>query len=410
MTDKLEKALRDAKKSFVPKEPDWDAVDAKLFARIEADKKSERDARVARVAPASRTWAWVAGGLAVAAAAAVFVGKHTSRAPFDAATSASAGAPASALLAHAGTGDVLIGGAASAPGTDVRAGDILETRGATAYLERAGTQGAKPAVTWDVEDQSKVTVTRASGTLIVAVDKGAVEAQVTPVPSGEAFAVDVAAADGRVTRVAVHGTHLRVARVESAGKIKVVVDLNEGVVSIGTPPRTGSTYGTLVTAPAHVELDAQDPSGTIVVSHAQKDVRAAVDLAAAIVASSAVAQLPAQAAPNAPAPTAPAPVAAPVAPRPVAHPAPPEPAVDPNAPDTIAKGVRQCMASHAPPADAQVRVSVSTALELHMNDRGFPDFARFDPPLPKDVQDCASGVIYKTRFASGGTTKIQLDF
>jgi hypothetical protein len=86
------------------------------------------------------------------------------------------------------------------------------------------------------------------------------------------------------------------------------------------------------------------------------------------------------------------------------------PPIDPNAPDTVAAGVRQCMAAHAPPPDGQLRVSVSTTLELHIGERGVPDYARFDPPLPKEVQDCAGGVIYKTRFAAAGTTKIQLDF
>src|SRR5262249_49662673 len=67
----LDKALKDAKKSFVPKEPDWDAVDAKLFARIEAADRAESDARVGRVGRAPRAWGYVAGALAVAAAAAV---------------------------------------------------------------------------------------------------------------------------------------------------------------------------------------------------------------------------------------------------------------------------------------------------------------------------------------------------
>src|SRR5262249_7704230 len=114
MSDKLDKALRDAKKSFVPKEPDWDAVDAKLFARIEADKKVDHDARVARVASAPRAWAYVAGGLAAAAALAVFVGKHATHVPQG--TTAANGSPASALMAHSGSGDVLIGGRASANG------------------------------------------------------------------------------------------------------------------------------------------------------------------------------------------------------------------------------------------------------------------------------------------------------
>ena len=62
-----------------------------------------------------------------------------------------------------------------------------------------------------------------------ALDDGAFEAQVTPVPSGEAFAVDVATPTS-IVRIAVHGTHLRVAR---AGT-RVTVDLTEGVVSIGS--------------------------------------------------------------------------------------------------------------------------------------------------------------------------------
>jgi hypothetical protein len=158
-----------------------------------------------------------------------------------------------------------------------------------------------------------------------------------------------------------------------------------------------------------VELDTHDPGGTIVVSHVQAEVRPPVDLTAAIAASNAAGSPLAQAVPTAPAAPAPPP-SGPVAPRPTAHPIPSEAPVDPKAPDTVANAVRQCMAAHAPPADGQLRVSVSTALELHINERGMPEFARFDPPLPKDVQDCASAVIYKTRFASSGTTKIRLDF
>src|SRR5258708_4662206 len=70
--------------------------------------------------------------------------------------------------------------------------------------------------------------------------------------TGEAFAVDVVNPDGTSSRIAVHGTHLRVARDGD----HVVVDLSEGVVSIGAPARVGSTYGELVTAPAHAELTA----------------------------------------------------------------------------------------------------------------------------------------------------------
>ena len=95
------------------------------------------------------------------------------------------------------------------------------------------------------------------------------EAQVAPVAAGEAFAVDV---DG--ARVAVHGTHLRVER--QGGH--AIVDLREGVVSIGLPPKSGATYGDLVTAPAHIEFDVADPHGTLKVSHESSRVRAAISL------------------------------------------------------------------------------------------------------------------------------------
>jgi hypothetical protein len=398
MSERLDKALRDAKKSLQPKEPDWDAVDAKLFARIEADDK----VRVARIGSSSRAWAWACGGLAIAAAAAMFIGKRPAPGAPGAlealAPSAGSSAKASALVTRSGAGEVFVAGASASSGADVRAGDAIETRGAIAFFERPG------AVSWDVEDQSKLTVTKANASLVLSLERGAVEAQVKPVASGEAFAVDVAAADGKVTRIAVHGTHLRVAR---AGA-RVTVDLNEGVISIGAPPRTGSTQGTLVTAPAHVELDAQDPSGTLVVSHAPGDVKAARDLPApsssaptAAMPQSAVAKQP----PAPPAPPAVAPVARPAAPHP-----PPEPAVDPNAPETITRAVKACMGAHTVSGDPQVKVSVSTTLELHLTERGMPDFARFDPPLPQPAQECASAAIYKTRFTSGGTVRIRLDF
>ena len=112
------------------------------------------------------------------------------------------------------------------------------------------------------------------GSIVLALRVGAVEAQVTPVAMGEAFAVDV---DG--VRVAVHGTHLRVARAERGGSW-VVVDLSEGVISVGAPPKAGSTMGVLVTAPAHVEFSTTDVDRTLRVEHDPARVRAPVDPAA----------------------------------------------------------------------------------------------------------------------------------
>ncbi len=427
MKGKLEKTLREARRDLVPNEsPDWDAIDAKLFARIEADKKATDASRVARLTSQPRAWGVVATALAVAAGVALFVA-HKSQKPNShvarnglSSESASAGAAkASALVLQRGADQVLVGGAPIAPSlkiaTDVRAGDTVETRRTTAFFERPG------AVTWTLEEESRISITKAAGTLIVSLERGAVEAQVTPVASGEAFAVDIAASNepnAVITRVAVHGTRLRVARIEGRAKgATVIVDLSEGVVSIGAPPRFGSTYGTLVTAPAHIEFDAGDPS-TIHVSHQLSDVRAPLDLAAAIGTPSPV-SMNSSTAPDPHSgseaardahPPAPVAVLAPAVPQKPAAATPAAPERDPNAEQTVASAVKACMAGRPQAADAQVRVTVSSMLELRISDIGAVDLAKFDPPLPVDVQSCAANAIYKTRFSNRGTVRIKLEF
>jgi hypothetical protein len=426
---KLDLAVLAAKKSLTPKrEPDWDAIDAKLFARIDAAEATEEAGRVARLGPASRTrgWSLVAGGLAAAAAIAVYAGHKPGAAPIDGAATAAAPLTASALV-RAGSErdprDTLIAGAPASAGAILHVGEVIETHRASALLEReapasggGGAPGA-PLVAWSVERDSRVSVAKATGALVVSLDRGAVEAQVTPVPSGEAFAVDVPGANGSVTRVAVHGTHLRVSRVEVGDHVKLVVDLSEGVVSIGAPPRAGSTYGALVTAPAHVELDTADPS-SLVVSHLPEDVRTPVDLTRARAAST-VGQVPASAvaqngaqigAQNGAPSTQSHPAVSPqIAPRPVpAAPRPPE--ADPNAEATVSAAVKACMAGRTQAPDGEVTVTVSSTLEIRLQDDGAVDLARFNPPLPPDVQLCAANAIYKTRFPRSGTLTIDLKF
>jgi hypothetical protein len=422
--DKVKLAVEAAKASLGSgQEPDWDAIDAKLFERIEAAEASEEASRVARFGPSSRTrgWSLVAGGLAAAAALAVYAGHKPGTTPIDRAAMAAAPETASALV-RAGNdarGEVLVGGVRASAGATLHAGEVIETRRATALLERESPiAGAAPLVAWSIEEDSRVTVAKVTGTtgaLIVSLERGAVEAQVTPVPSGEAFAVDVTGADGTVTRVAVHGTHLRVSRVEVGDHVKVIVDLSEGIVSIGAPPRAGSTYGTLVTAPAHVELDTADPSA-LVVSHEAEDVRVPVDLTATRAAST-VAQAQAQAQNQ----TSPAAqnvaqssghATAPglqIAPRPTPAAPPQLPPVDPNAEATVAAAVKACMAGRTR-ADGEVTVTVSSTLEIRLHDDGTVDLPRFTPPLPPDVMLCAGNAIHKVRFPRSGTLTIDLKF
>jgi hypothetical protein len=73
----------------------------------------------------------------------------------------------------------------------------------------------------------------------ISLESGAVAADVVPVPGGEPFAVDVAG-----KRVAVHGTHLRVAMLGDS----VEVAVSEGNAVIGAPAGEGRTEGPLVLA------------------------------------------------------------------------------------------------------------------------------------------------------------------
>ncbi len=73
----------------------------------------------------------------------------------------------------------------------------------------------------------------------LALETGAVSADVVPVAGGEPFAVDVSG-----KRVAVHGTRLRVALLTGA----VEVAVSEGSAVVGAPRGAGRTEGTIVAA------------------------------------------------------------------------------------------------------------------------------------------------------------------
>jgi hypothetical protein len=294
---------------------------------------------------------------------------------------------------------------------------VVEGRGAQATFARAG------HVTVVLEAGSRAVVQKVEDPLVLTLDRGAVDAQVVPVPSGEAFAVDV---DG--SRVAVHGTRLRVAR--EAGR--VIVDLSEGIVSVGRAPRVGSVLGTLVTAPAHAEFAAADIRATMTVTHDPAAVRELVtpfEAAASSAATTAIANPPAPA--RSPAVAADGRPALNTAPRTTTSPpaesavepppppagvgstaasaeTPPTSSPDPDAENTVAKAVRACISEHPRPAD--MTVVVSTTLHLWVGDDGNVRSARFEPPVAPDVNACAAEGIYRTRFTKSGSVKIRVDF
>lgn len=422
-TKALDAVVREAKELLVVREPgastharqdpsaelDWDRLEARVMASIEKEKPAlllDVEAARARSGLFSREGALRTGALllSIAAGIALFVRKDRDVAWIDVVPGSVERAPASALRATDGVGEARIEGVVATPGYVVREGDSVDVERVRAVFERSR------KVVWFVEQQkpdatdaARVHVKEAGEPLVLSLESGAVEAQVAPVERGEAFAVDIETERG-IVRVAVHGTHLRVARSGS----HVVVDLTEGVVSIGVPPRKGSTYGTIVTAPAHVEFDADDLT-SLRVDHAPSSVRAAVPLGnfdhapppprtEPTVASSASSEEPPPPSPQTPAKEPPS-----------SPQGKPEPTREPSSPrDVIFAAVRACATGRGRADD--VRVSVTSSLRLRISSSGRVESAQFSPPLSPDIQACASKTIYKTKFSEKGLVTIPIEF
>ena len=398
MRDAFDKMIRDAREEWGKTElgrVDWDAADRKLFARIARERRAE----IERLAPGNRR-AWALGAIALTAIAmaAIVGGKVQDDRSLDARQ-----LPAEertenllALTAIEGNGEVLIDGRHAVVGSSLGLGSVVEPRDAQPTVV------APDKLTFVVERWSRASVAHLQGPVVLALDTGAVEAQVVPVARGEAFAVDV----GR-SRVAVHGTHLRVSRVGD----HVVIDLNEGTVSLGEAPRMGSTSGTLVTAPAHAEFSADDVLGTLTVSHDPSVVRPPVSLGApeqSTESSAATGPASGRSETREPRAGSASTVAQPRADLRLPTAALPLSPRDPNAETTLGAAVRACLAER--PSAENVTVSVSTTLHLTLRDDGSVRLARFDPPVAPDVNGCAVQAIYKTRFARSGDVAIGVDF
>jgi len=397
---KLDDLIRETREAKTP-EPDWKAIDEKLFERLETEKSSapadapreeERGARV--------VWIGAALSLAAAAAALVFVHPAHDGVAVEHASSQSAGVVVA--------GDVTSGGAAT---KNLASGDRIDVVDSVAYFESKNAAG-EMAVRWSSQGGSVLRVEHAVSPLVLSLEKGVAEAQVTPVPSGEAFAIDVTASSGDVVRVAVHGTHLRVAR----NGDKVAIDLTEGVVSIGAPPRRGSTIGTLITAPAHVELDARDLA-SLQVDHAPSAIRAAEAVSPVIASAQPIdlvgdarrvdsqgdALLPSPVSNDvrhAQSQTSRSTTTTNTSPNVAAPPAPQMLTTE----DALAGAIAACGQDAVAP-----QTTFTTNLVLTVNDDGSVQNARFHPPLLPEARDCAANVIYhRTKLSGAGHVEVPI--
>jgi hypothetical protein len=439
----LDQLIEEARGSLKPRQIDWEKVDAQLFARIDAEKPGSETSgvrksglpsplRFAQIKGREPSRTWQVGGLLAIAAAFVFV-MHRPAADSDATFDADRAARNGSSSAHAETavmigalqpgGDVRVDGEVAVAGRSLRALDAIETT--STHVDLASANGsAAGAVAWRVEDHSRVSIGNLGGggsPLVVDLASGALEAQVTPVERGEAFAVDlrgdaneVANGSHDVIRIAVHGTHLRVSRVPSRNGQgdKASIDLTEGVVSIGFPPKSGSTYGKLVTAPAHVEIDiarffaADGADQAVTVDKNPAAVRTPETPTAhdATTSQNTLAN-------EEPAANEAADESHPLAPVPVAnsndqaHATSADhvssSAIDERATESIRVAAHACAAVRE--SSNEVRVTVSSKLSLHVGANGIVQMARFEPPLSPAAQDCAGKTIYKTHFAAASS-------
>jgi hypothetical protein len=327
--------------------------------------------------------------VAAAAAVALFVREPH---PVEKPRTTVENAAASSLRETTAGGRVRIGGVVATAGHVLHEGDAIEVEGTRAVLERPS------KVTWLIEQGSgdalaQARVKSAGESLVLGLDRGVIEAQVVPVPSGEAFAVDIASGE-HLARVAVHGTHLRVTRKDS----HVTVDLTEGVVAIGVPPSVGVTEGTVVTAPAHVEFDVDDLR-TIAIDRAVSSVRAAIPLGPRKVAPVPVLETSAAVAASSPVPPPSASAGK------VVH-SKAAPALAPRS--VVVAAVRECAAASSRPGD--VHVTVTSVLHLAVSSAGAVESARFVPPLSPEVQSCTAEKIYKLRLAETGAVTVPIEF
>jgi hypothetical protein len=396
----------------------WESVEEKLFLRVASEKRVTRNLEAHD--GSQRTWQGI-GALAAAAALLLVFGHRgeQSRPMSDAQDNPHQGKSAGALASHDGRGDITSTRRTSGPsgertrsevvemGRPLAVGGRIETndaRGVFVTERGAASTASGPAVTWALETQTRVDVVRDGSPLILGLLSGAIEAQVAPVDQGEAFAIDV---EG--VRIAVHGTHLRVARV--GGSTKVIVDLSEGVVSIGLPPRTGSTYGTLVTAPAHVEFDAADLAKTIHVDHATASVRSPVVLTPAPSREEPRAAFePRQPRDNEPTsqPNSQTEKSSATHIDPVISPGHGDvPASRVDAEKAVLAGVKACALGGL--RAASVKVTVSSKLTLEIGPEGSVQSARFDPPLAPEARECATRVIYGAKFEGPRTVEIPIE-
>jgi hypothetical protein len=326
---------------------DWDRVEQGLMRRV---RRTPRES--APVAFLARLWAPLAMAAVAAAAFVLWLRAPTSPASIEpAARAASEHAP---------------------PG--VQDASMLASGARLTAAAQALTFSHAGRASWTLDPHASAVLVEVGERIVVRLERGKLLAHVVPSSVPESFVVEAAGA-----RVAVRGTVFSVELLRS----QIVVDVEEGVVAVG--PRDGSGAH-LLRANAHGEFSMDGAHGVID--------GGAVDLRAGAGAppSKAAAKAPVRA--SAPAPVAnPEPIEAPVV-------LPLEPSISEieNGVAEIVTAVSSCFERHTP-GGGGMRITVRTALSLHIEPSGKIAEAEFQPPLAPDVAACSTVALVELSFA-----------
>jgi hypothetical protein len=414
-----------------PPELPWDAIEQRLFSRIERDEKviAFRPPRI--VSPLPR----VLGIVAAAAAIALGIGSgmsvgamSTASAPAEPRADTSRVAPAPAER-RVDASRVALAPGASAGQRDLgklENGDVIEAGAEPVTFARDG------LVAWTLAPGSVARV-RSMGDArtgvghTLALERGSISAEVTPRDPAEglveAFAVEV-----QGTRVAVHGTAFSVTVADGS----ITVDVEHGAVAVGPRGHVGATTGHLLVGPARASFSLDGGRTARMMPRPAAPAAVAVRAPEPAVAAPAAAPIAPAPAPVEPAPVAVAqaevaPVHAPAPPGALHQVAPPpaqpaaKPQVEVEAPAappappalttaTILARLDRCFRSVYEPGSSSVQISVSSTFRIQVNDDGSIRQARFDPPLKPELSTCAGGAI-AGRFAPGtGNLDIPVSF
>jgi hypothetical protein len=268
---------------------------------------------------------------------------------------------------------------------------------------------------WVLDKESRIVVHGGGAIHRMRLERGTVTAQVVPRHDDDGL-VEAFVVEAGGTRVAVHGTVFSVALVAD----RVIVEVTEGMVSVGRAGYRGTTTGMLLASPARAAFSSGDgrfvellprpsaddePSDEDKVAPRQSGspsidedpTRAArpSDKGASSVQTN---QTPADAPPREP--------------RKTAAPAPVEPkALPPIGLDRARAIMVACLSADTAAREGAVQVTVSTQITVQLDDDKLVSSLRFAPPLRTDLQQRCGGALFGRPFdVEGRSASFRIHF